>query len=171
MASTPDAFRVAVVSEGESEDGPKTAVIQVWGELDIATSPMLADAIQSATTTEGARVVVDLSTVQFIDSSGVSALVVSANRARERGGMLVVRNPAPMARRIFAVLGLGDMLRIEDTSSLRSECPSCASGWPDEYTHGDCPPGSSRADHRHLKCLRCGQEWVEALPGPIIKPG
>ena len=45
--------------------------------------------------------------------------------------------------------------------TLRSECPRCRDAWPDEYTNGDCPPGSSRSDHRHLKWQGCGQEWDE----------
>lgn len=45
----------------------------------------------------------------------------------------------------------------------RSECPSCGALWADEYTHRECPSGSSRSDHRHLMCFRCGQEWVEML--------
>ncbi|HEY3941738.1 MAG TPA: hypothetical protein VGL60_04580 [Acidimicrobiales bacterium] len=45
-------------------------------------------------------------------------------------------------------------------------CPSCDAGWPDEYTHADCPEGSVPSDHRHLVCFHCGEEWVVAI-GPV----
>ena len=60
-------FRVEIVRTSVGEDGRPTAVVQVWGELDIETSPMLVDVIHSAGT-PGVQVVVDLSTVDFIDS-------------------------------------------------------------------------------------------------------
>ena len=72
-------------------------------------------------------------------------------------------------RRVFEVLALDGALPIDDglpVKTLRSECPSCGNAWPDENTHGDCPPGYSRSDHRHLKCRECHQEWVEALALP-----
>ncbi len=110
----PSEFRVEVGSDSGGEGGRRTAVVQVWGELDIETSPMLADVVQS-TARPGVRVVVDMSTVEFIDSSGVSALLVGVTRAREGGGALVVRNPASRVRQVFEVLGLDGNLPIEET--------------------------------------------------------
>ena len=42
-------------------------------------------------------------------------------------------------------------------------CPRCASGWPDEYTHHDCPAGTEQDDHRHWVCTECDHEWIEAV--------
>jgi hypothetical protein len=44
-------------------------------------------------------------------------------------------------------------------------CPRCGSRRVDEYTHYECPPGSTTEDHRHLVCANtaCNHEWVEAL--------
>jgi hypothetical protein len=47
----------------------------------------------------------------------------------------------------------------------RESCPRCGGGQIDEYTHGDCPPGSTPDDHRHLVCANkaCEYEWVEPV--------
>ncbi len=61
----------------------------------------------------GVRVVVDMSTVEFIDSSGVSAVLMAVKRAKDAGVVLAVRNPAPRVRRVFEVLAIDAVLFIE----------------------------------------------------------
>ena len=61
----------------------------------------------------GVRVVVDMSTVEFIDSSGVSAVLMAVKRAKDAGVVLTVRNPAPRVRRVFEVLAIDAVLFIE----------------------------------------------------------
>ena len=59
------------------------------------------------------------------------------------------------------------------------DCPRCGGSRVDEYTHYECPPGSTTADHHHLVCAdaACNHEWVGTLPGeaptvtPDISPG
>ena len=45
----------------------------------------------------------------------------------------------------------------------RAACPRCGNQWPDEYTHSDCPTGSTPEGHRHWVCAnaKCEHEWVE----------
>jgi hypothetical protein len=45
-------------------------------------------------------------------------------------------------------------------------CTRCGSRQVDEYTHNDCPPGSTPEDHRHMVCANaaCEYEWVEPVP-------
>jgi hypothetical protein len=45
------------------------------------------------------------------------------------------------------------------------DCPRCGSRQVDEYTHGDCPSGSTPEDHRHWTCNNsaCEYEWVESV--------
>jgi hypothetical protein len=44
-------------------------------------------------------------------------------------------------------------------------CPLCGSTRVDEYTHYECPPGSTPEDHRHVVCANdpCKHEWIELL--------
>jgi len=59
-----------------------TRAIAVTGELDLATTPGLRDALDSAFHT-GSRVVVDLSDTVFIDSTALSVLLGAARRMGE----------------------------------------------------------------------------------------
>jgi hypothetical protein len=47
------------------------------------------------------------------------------------------------------------------------DCPRCGGSRVDEYTHYECPSGSTTSDHHHLVCAdtACNHEWVESLPG------
>ena len=60
--------------------------VAVSGEVDLATGPLVADAIGQAIDADGARAVrVDLSEVKFLDSSAIAVLLRGRRDADERG--------------------------------------------------------------------------------------
>jgi anti-sigma B factor antagonist len=65
----------------EVRDG--VGIVRVLGELDLANVPVLHDA---CTAFDGMPVVVDLSGCDFIDSSGIAALVQAWHDVDSRGG-------------------------------------------------------------------------------------
>jgi anti-anti-sigma factor len=73
------------------EDGATT--ISVQGEIDIATAGRLRDAIEPHMGHEQ-TIVLDLSGVEFMDSSCVSVLVQARGSPTADGGSLVLRNPS-----------------------------------------------------------------------------
>jgi len=91
-------------------------VIHVAGELDVATSGLLAAAVARAMEAGNAGradLVVDLAHVRFIDASGVNVLIRATSRARSAGGTLVLRSPSRTVRRILDVLRLREVLTVE----------------------------------------------------------
>jgi anti-sigma B factor antagonist len=60
------------------------------------------------------KVVVDLSELTFIDSSGISVLVTAARAASAERGTLVVAAPSPHVRRVFDIVKLSELMAIED---------------------------------------------------------
>jgi anti-sigma B factor antagonist len=80
-------------------------VVSLRGELDIATAEGLADWLVDIS---GSSVVVDLSRLTFIDSSGISAMVVAHNRMKQVGDELVLTRPHPIVRRALEIVGLAD---------------------------------------------------------------
>ena len=63
----------------------------VEGEIDLASVPMLTDALRRLLTEHGGRTVaVDLDAVSVLDDVGLGILLGSAGRARELGGDLVL---------------------------------------------------------------------------------
>jgi len=81
----------------------------VRGELDLATVPVLEDALAPVERWSG-RVVVDLSDLSFMDASGLRALGCAGRRASEKGRRFAVTRCRPMVRRLFELTGMADML-------------------------------------------------------------
>jgi anti-sigma B factor antagonist len=72
-------------------------VIAPEGELDVASIAAFRDALLRAGTEDGTLVVVDLSSVSFIDSSGLGALVDFHHRLRRDSRRLAVVAPGGTA--------------------------------------------------------------------------
>lgn len=87
-------------------------VISVDGELDVYTAPRLHDALIEASA-QGHRVmVVDLSRVEFIDSSGLGVLVGSKKQLAAEAGRLSLVITSPNLAKIFRITGFDDVFDI-----------------------------------------------------------
>ncbi len=91
-------------------------------------APELRAELQRVCSTQSPRVLIDLSQVSFIDSTGIGVLVGALKRAREAGGALVLVCPVPRLRRIFEITGLLQALpmyqaRSEALSALDEAAP------------------------------------------------
>jgi anti-sigma B factor antagonist len=82
-------------------------LVTLKGELDMATAEGLAAWL---VTVSGSAVVVDLSNLTFMDSSGISALVMARNRMIQDGNDLILTRPQPMVQRALEVVGLAGWL-------------------------------------------------------------
>ena len=89
-----------------------TPRLAVAGELDMATAPQLAAAIARKEREEGAPPVLDLTRLVFMDVAGMRVLLDAARRARRAGQLLVVFNPQPSIRRLFALTAVDHTLQI-----------------------------------------------------------
>lgn len=74
----------------EQECGDGTSCLAVQGEIDMATAPALKESLRR----HDGDLVIDLSGVEFMDSTGVVALMQARQRANANGWRLVVE-PAP----------------------------------------------------------------------------
>ena len=84
------------------------------GEIDLYTAPRLHSELAKviASTAPGSRIVVDMSGVEFCDSTGMNVLLSSLREARERGGELELAAPRPAVRKILQVTGLDSVFTI-----------------------------------------------------------
>jgi anti-sigma B factor antagonist len=89
--------------------------LDVSGELDASTAPILRDALVNAIDGQGGVIVVDLSKVGFIDSEGLGTLVGGLKRAIEHGTQLRFVVTHPQVRKVLDITGLGRVLDIYDT--------------------------------------------------------
>lgn len=94
------------------QDG--VATIRVGGELDLATGEPLAQEIHRAINGAGTRAIrVDLSQMQFIDSSGI-AVLLKGRRAADRTGVAYhITGAAGMVHHILSLTGVLEHLSAE----------------------------------------------------------
>jgi anti-sigma B factor antagonist len=85
--------------------GPFT-VVEVSGEIDMATADFVVEHLDAATAVPESDVLVDLRSVEFFDCSGLRVLCRAERRARERGGRLRVVSDGPRIDRLLRASGL-----------------------------------------------------------------
>jgi anti-anti-sigma factor len=84
-------------------------IVRVSGELDLATAPMLEDALAGIEAGEG-PVVLDLSALTFIDSTGLRLAVRLHARCVGCARELEIRPGPPAVQRVFELTHLDDAL-------------------------------------------------------------
>jgi anti-anti-sigma factor len=89
-------------------------VVAVQGEVDAATADRLWAGLLEALTTWPGTVTVDLAQVTFLDSQGIKVLIRPSTMCEFDATRLIIRSPQPQVRRVFEVMGLATVLRIED---------------------------------------------------------
>lgn len=87
-------------------------LVQVMGEVDVSCADDLRKATAAALETQPLDVEVDLSEVEYIDSTGIGVLVGAAHHAREQERTLIVSHPQPNVLRVLALLGVAGELGI-----------------------------------------------------------
>ncbi|HEY5342189.1 MAG TPA: STAS domain-containing protein [Solirubrobacteraceae bacterium] len=84
---------IGVSSEGER------VVFRLDGELDLASVPTLEDAVAGAALEHATEIVLDLRGLEFIDSTGLRAILLQEERSTERGqAFALVRGPEQVQR-------------------------------------------------------------------------
>jgi anti-anti-sigma factor len=96
------------------EDLGGVAYLALTGELDLANLPILQAHLKSLAETDD-NLVVDMSGLRYIDSSGAKALLDAHRTYARTGRELGLAAPSPMTRRILEVLGLETVLPIFPT--------------------------------------------------------
>jgi anti-sigma B factor antagonist len=99
------------LSVERSSDG-EVEVVAVTGEIDISSAPRLISGLNEAVGDCELPVVVDLSSVDFMDSTGLALLLNAHRRLSRRGkGFAVVCGDGPV-RRVFTITDMVEVLRV-----------------------------------------------------------
>ncbi|TXS52399.1 STAS domain-containing protein [Streptomyces sp. t39] len=83
-----------------------TAVLTVGGELDIETATFLHHHMANQFTHGRRHLVLDLSALVFMDSSGLNVVIKGSREARDKGGDVHLVSPTPAVRRLLEITGL-----------------------------------------------------------------
>ena len=87
-------------------------VVRPQGEIDVRTVPALRRALDDAFAAGGADLVVDLSAVTFIDSSGLGALL-GRYRRMPAGRSMILRAPRPHVLALLRLAGVPTLMRVD----------------------------------------------------------
>ena len=98
-------------------------VLRLDGRLNMVAAPRLKAAIDDAVGAGRPRIVVDLSSVSFMDSSGLGALVAGLKKARQASGDLRITGVNQQVATVLRLTNLDRVLRAHDSVEAAS------SGW------------------------------------------
>ena len=87
--------------------------VSLAGEIDLDNADQVLAVLRPLIEEAPSSIAVDLGALQFIDSFGISRLIIAQQSAIDFGVSLSLRNPRPETHRVFVVAGLTDYLRID----------------------------------------------------------
>jgi anti-sigma B factor antagonist len=82
------------------------SVVEVGGEVDVATAPRLREQLIALVNEQRYQIVVGLEGVDFIDSTGLGVLISGLKRVRTHGGRFSLVCTEPRILKVFEITGL-----------------------------------------------------------------
>jgi anti-anti-sigma factor len=95
------------------ERGPEGIFLRLAGEMDIATAGRLVQVARTLSDQDVRCVRLDLAELDFIDASGLSALVQTRTHVLDLGGRLTLRGVRPLLHRMLTITHLGPIFEVE----------------------------------------------------------
>jgi anti-sigma B factor antagonist len=94
---------------------PGFTVIEVGGEIDVYTAPKLRERLVGLVESGSYQLIVDMESVEFLDSTGLGVLVGGLKRVRAHEGWIDLVCTQSRILRIFRITGLNRVFSIHDT--------------------------------------------------------
>ncbi|MGA4981074.1 STAS domain-containing protein [Streptomyces cellulosae] len=95
--------------------GERTAVVVVTGDVDLHTAPVLRAEARTAMTQGARHLVLDMGGVDFVDSTGLSTLIVLLHATEDAGGSLRVARVPERLVRMVTMTGIAELLPVHET--------------------------------------------------------
>jgi anti-sigma B factor antagonist len=92
------------------------AVISVGGRVDGFSAPQLETALQEAISAKHYKIVVDLTSTEFMSSAGMRALLKARMDAQDKKGELRLASPSSFILDSLKLVGLDKLFKIFDTT-------------------------------------------------------
>ena len=111
----------------------RTAVVAVRGEIHVSTAPEFSEALTTAVAEGRTFLVLDLTDVEFIDSTGLSVLLNALRRVTRAGGRIALVCTNPTVLRLFEITRLDSTFDIVGTreEALQHVANGTAGGAPE----------------------------------------
>jgi anti-sigma B factor antagonist len=124
-------FGSAQFELAEEQFDTDTRVISVSGEIHVTTAPEFSQKLNDAIAAGTRRVVIDMSGVEFIDSTGLSVLLNGLRRVTRADGRLALVVSNPTVLRLFEITKLDSTFDIQPTRAAALERVQGAGGSAD----------------------------------------
>lgn len=98
-----------------------SCILEIEGEVDVYTSPQLKQDLVQFAERGVKRIIINLSKVEYLDSTGLGVLIGGLKRLREVGGNLALVGPGMRIQRIFEITGLNKIFDIYQTEEEAAE--------------------------------------------------
>lgn len=85
------------------------------GEVDVYTAPLLRQAIVDQVDSGTKHLLINLSKVEYLDSTGLGILIGGVKRLKEQDGSLRLVGPSARITRIFEITGLNKIFEVFDS--------------------------------------------------------
>ena len=103
-------------------EGNDSAVLSLQGEVDVSNSDLVKNAAVSLLADNVQRLVIDLSSTEYLDSAGLGILVGLLKRVNESARSLVIAGARPQVKRVFEITRLdGVFTMCDDVASALQE--------------------------------------------------
>jgi anti-sigma B factor antagonist len=113
-----------IVAAEPASDG--VVVLSAAGELHMSTAPTFGAHAREVLREQPRHVVVDLSSVQFVDSTGLGVLLNLLREVERQGGAMVVVCANPTVLRLFAITGTDETLEVRPTRAAALQAVGAA---------------------------------------------
>lgn len=90
-------------------------VVAAAGEIDLHTAPQLERELGNHLDGDATHLIVDLSSVEFCDSTGMNVLLSALRRAQEQGGTVSLAGPQPPVRKVLGITGLDSVFQVRES--------------------------------------------------------
>ncbi|WP_055495897.1 STAS domain-containing protein [Streptomyces sp. TP-A0356] len=104
-----------------ARDAATGPVLEIFGQLDYFTAGDLRDLISTITLQPGQRLVLDLSGMEFCDSSGLSALIAAHNHAYAAQADIALAAVPTHTLRTLRIVGLDQIFPIHPDSEIATQ--------------------------------------------------
>lgn len=92
-------------------------MIELEGEVDVYTAPQLKQQVIGVLESGAKELIVDLTRVDYLDSTALGVLIGGLKRMREVDGNMMLICPSPRIRRVFEITGLDKIFDIFNTQA------------------------------------------------------
>jgi anti-sigma B factor antagonist len=105
------------ILEVKSEDRDRFVHVGLVGELDLSTVAKVQEELRRVEESAPSTVVLDLSRLTFLDSTGLRCIVTADERARDEGRRMVIVRGPDSVQRVFTITRLEERLEMVDDAA------------------------------------------------------